>query len=148
MCPSDYNLGKAIVVSFAPHQKLIKRSNLLITHAGLNTVLGALAEAKPMVAIPITSEQPGIAARLKRCGAGEIIPVANLSINNLRKAVHRVLKENNYKDNAQKIQQAIKKAGGAKGAANIIELAISTNKPVLASSCADKKNGKNGKIGR
>lgn len=132
MNPSDYNLRNALAVPFAPHQQLIKRSDLVITHGGLNTVLGALAEAKPMVAIPITNEQPGIAARIKRCGAGEVVPLKNLHAGSLREIIRLVLKEDKYKHNAKQLQHAIERAGGARRAAEIIELAISTSKPVLS----------------
>ncbi|MCP3928875.1 MAG: glycosyltransferase [Bacteroidetes bacterium] len=134
MNPSDYNLGNSIVVPFAPHQKLIKKSDIVITHAGLNTVLGALAEGKPMVAIPVTNEQPGIATRIKRSGSGEIIPITKFNVDNLRKAVKKVLKDESFKNNAKKLQAAIKNSGGAQRAADIIEYAMATNKPVLTGS--------------
>jgi zeaxanthin glucosyltransferase len=35
--------GKPILVAYAPHQKLIDRSALVITHAELNTTIGALS---------------------------------------------------------------------------------------------------------
>lgn len=43
---------------------------LVISHAGLITTLTALDCGVPVLAIPITNEQPGIAARLASCGAG------------------------------------------------------------------------------
>ncbi len=128
--PSDYNLpDTAIVVAYAPHQKLIARSSLVITHAGMNTTLGALSSGVPMVAIPITNEQPGIAARIKWTGAGQIITLRNLTTSKLRDAVQLVLKDISFKNNALNLQKAIQEAGGIKKAANIIEEAISTSIP-------------------
>lgn len=124
--------GEPIVVPYAPHQQLIEISSLIITHAGMNTVLGALSSGVPLVAIPITNEQPGIAARLARTGAGEVIPVARLSVPRLRAAIERVLSEDSYKKNASRLQEAIALAGGVKRAADIVEQVISTGKPVLA----------------
>ncbi|MEB3179666.1 MAG: glycosyltransferase, partial [Nostocaceae cyanobacterium] len=118
---------------FAPQQQLIQRSALTITHAGMNTVLGALSSGVPLVAIPITSEQPGIAARLARTGAGEVIPLSRLSVPKLRAVIQQVLTEDSYKQNAVRLQQAIHKAGGVSRAADIIEKAVSTSKPVLSS---------------
>ncbi len=131
---SDLKLaGSPLVVSYAPHQQLIERSSLIITHAGMNTVLGGLSSGVPLVAIPITNEQPGIGARLARTRAGEVMPLASLSAPRLRGAVQRVLTENSYKKNALRLQAAIRQAGGVSRAANIIEQAISTGKPVLSS---------------
>jgi zeaxanthin glucosyltransferase len=44
--------ASAIVVSKAPQIELLKRAELCITHAGINTTLESLALGVPMVAIP------------------------------------------------------------------------------------------------
>ncbi|WP_374820825.1 glycosyltransferase [Aerosakkonema sp. BLCC-F183] len=124
--------GSPLVVPFAPHQKLIERSSLIITHAGMNTVLGALSSGVPLVAIPVTNEQPGIATRLARTGAGEMLPLASLSVPKLRALIQRLLTEDSYQKNAFGLQEAIRRAGGASRAVDIIEQAISTGKSVLA----------------
>ena len=56
--------SNAIVVQQAPQLELLKRATVCITHAGLNTVLESLAQGVPQVAIPITYDQPGVAARI------------------------------------------------------------------------------------
>ena len=132
--PENYNLPDSVtVVSFAPHQKLIDRSSVVITHAGMNTTLGALSSGVPIVAIPITNEQPGIAARIARTGAGEVVPLKKVSVERLYKATDRVLMGSSYKENAALLQKSIKQAGGASRAADIIEQVVTTGKPVLAS---------------
>lgn len=123
--------GSPLVVPYAPHQQLIEKASLVITHAGMNTVLGALASGKPIVAIPITNEQPGIAARLARTGAGEVLNVKKLTVAKLKKLINRVLNEKYFQQNALRMQEAIQAAGGVKRAADIIEQAIITGKPVL-----------------
>jgi UDP:flavonoid glycosyltransferase YjiC (YdhE family) len=84
-----------------------------------------------MVAIPIANDQPGVASRIVWSGCGEAIPVKKVNVNNLRKAITKVLTEESYKKNALRLQAAIQKAGGVKRAVDIIEQAISTGKPVL-----------------
>jgi len=44
--------------------ELLKQTSVCITHAGLNTVLEALTQDVPQVAIPVTNDQPGVAARI------------------------------------------------------------------------------------
>lgn len=124
--------GDPIVVAFAPHQKLIERSAIVVTHAGMNTVLTALGCGVPLVAIPITNEQPGIAARLARTQAGKTIQLDTLNETTLREAISDVLTESSYRQNAQRLQQAIQSSGGVKQAADIIEKAAQTRQPVLA----------------
>jgi hypothetical protein len=43
-----------------------------------------------------------------------------------------VLTQDSYKKNAIRLQEAIRRAGGVNRAADIIEQAVSTGKPVLA----------------
>jgi len=81
--------GSRIVVSYATHQQLVDRAALVITHAGLNTVMGSLSSGVPVVAIPVTNEQPGIAARLKCSGAGEALPISKLDASRLRALVRQ-----------------------------------------------------------
>jgi len=62
-----------IVVSYAPQIEVLRRSSLCITHAGLNTVLESLSNAVPMLALPITNDQPGVAARIANKKSGVVI---------------------------------------------------------------------------
>lgn len=116
--------GTPIVVAYAPHQQLISRSALVITHAGMNTVIGALSYGVPLIAIPITNEQPGIAARMARTGAGKVVPLKKLTAPKLRAAIVEVLHEKAYRENAAKVKAAIQSAGGVSVAVDIIERAL------------------------
>ena len=117
--------GDPVIVSYAPQVALLERATLTITHAGMNTVLHCLALGVPMVAVPITNDQPGIAARAKHCGAAAVLPLAQLSAPALRDRVQAVLREPSYRQAAQFIAQAIERAGGVARAADVIELAVS-----------------------
>lgn len=124
--------GNPIVVSYAPQLELLQKATLTITHAGLNTTLESLSNGVSMVAIPITNDQPGVAARILWTGVGEAIPLKRLNVDRLRQAVTKVLTEDSYKQNALRLQEAIKRAGGGTRAADIIEQAVATGKPVLS----------------
>lgn len=132
--------GNPIVVPFAPHQKLIERSRIVVTHAGMNTVLTALGCGVPLVAIPITNEQPGIAARLARTKAGKTLQLGKLNEITLRTAISEVLTEPSYRNNAQQLQKIIQASGGVKQAANILEKAAQTQQPVIAKIVSDRGN--------
>jgi len=125
--------GTPIVVSYAPQLELLQKATLTITHAGMNTTLESLSNGVPMVAIPVSFEQPGIAARIVWTGVGEMIPLKRLNVSNLRKTITKVLTEDSYKQNAIRLQEAIKRSGGVTRAADIIEEAVATGKPVLSS---------------
>jgi zeaxanthin glucosyltransferase len=67
--------GNSIVVNNAPQMELLKRAALCITHAGLNTALESLAQGVPMVAIPVSIDQPGVAARIAYTKTAAYVPL-------------------------------------------------------------------------
>jgi len=113
--------GDPIVVSYAPHQQLIERATLVLTHAGLNTTLTALGCGVPVLAIPITNEQPGIAARLAHCGAGRVLPLKRLGVEALSAMVSDMLRDPSYRAQARRLQEECQAAGGVAVAADWIE---------------------------
>ncbi|WP_206603060.1 nucleotide disphospho-sugar-binding domain-containing protein [Leptolyngbya ohadii] len=104
-----------------PQLEVIAQSSLTITHGGLNTVLDSLGHGVPIVAIPITFEQPGTGSRIRWIGVGEVIPVDRLSVPILQSAIRQVLTNPLYRQNARRIQQAIERSGGVGRAADIVE---------------------------
>jgi MGT family glycosyltransferase len=126
--------GNPLIVKYAPQLELLQKTTLTITHAGMNTTLESLSNGVPMVAIPIANDQPGVAARIAWTGTGEFIPLSRLSVPKLRAAIHQVLTQDSYKQNALRLQEAIRRAGGVSRAADVVEQAISTGKPVLCSA--------------
>ncbi|MEO1589764.1 MAG: glycosyltransferase [Cyanobacteria bacterium J06632_22] len=125
--------GSPVVVGYAPQVELLQKATLTITHAGMNTVLESLSNGVPMVAIPITNDQPGVAARIVWTGSGELIAPQSLTVAKLRRKIRQVLTQPSYRDNAVRLQKSIQAAGGSQQAADIIEQVISTGKTVLNS---------------
>jgi zeaxanthin glucosyltransferase len=116
--------GNPLIVKYAPQIELLQKASLNITHAGLNTTLESLSYGVPMVAIPVTDDQPGIAARIAWTGVGELITLSQLSVARLREAIQRVLTQKHYKENALRLQKAISLTGGVNEAADIIEKVV------------------------
>jgi MGT family glycosyltransferase len=114
----------ALVVPYAPQMELLGRASLTITHGGLNTVLDSLANGIPAVAIPITYEQPAIARRLELAGAGRSLRLGALNARRLKTVIEDVLGDGRYREAAQRMFTAIRRAGGVKRASEIIESAL------------------------
>ena len=104
--------ANVMVVSQAPQIEVLKRSSLCITHAGLNTVLESLASGVPMLAVPITNDQPGVAARIANKNAGVVISSDQASPGTFVAAINQVLDDSTFRDNARKIQKAIRRIDG------------------------------------
>jgi MGT family glycosyltransferase len=123
--------GAPIVVPFAPQLALLERAALSITHAGLNTALESLSHGLPMVAIPITNDQPGVASRLEWLGVAEVVQPRKLSIERLLAAVRKVLDDRRYRENARRRQEEIRQVNGLSRAADLVEEAFLTRRAVL-----------------
>jgi MGT family glycosyltransferase len=113
--------SNAIIVNQAPQLELLKRASVCITHAGLNTVLESLAQGVPQLAIPVTFEQPGIAARIAAKKTGVTMSFADLTSEHLSTLLDEVLNCSIYRENARKFQEIISKTNGLALAANIVE---------------------------
>ena len=119
--------GNPLVVKYAPQLELLQKASLNITHAGLNTTLESLSYGVPMIAIPITDDQPGVAARIAWTKVGELLSPSRLSVDNLRETIEKVLRERSYKQNAVHLQETIRHTKGVNRAVDIIMQAVSTN---------------------
>jgi zeaxanthin glucosyltransferase len=124
--------GDPIVVKFAPQLELVKRAAVVITHAGLNTVLESLAEGVPLVALPLGNDQPGVAARVAARGAGVVLSRRGLNVARLRDAVRDVLTEDRYRNAARWLQAEMGKVDGLEIAVNVIEEALGIHAAMAA----------------
>jgi zeaxanthin glucosyltransferase len=116
--------SNAILVEHAPQLELLKRASVCITHAGLNTVLESLAQGVPQVAIPVTVDQPGVAARIAAKKTGLFVPLKKLTVSHLSLLLEQVLSEPPYGDNARYFQKVIAETNGLSVAADLIEEAL------------------------
>ena len=96
----------------------------MIGHAGLNSTLECLERGVPLVAIPLNADQPGIAARIRHFGVGELLEPANLDAARLGRAVARVMGNPRYRRNAAAMSQQIRRSGGVTAAGDIVERAL------------------------
>jgi zeaxanthin glucosyltransferase len=123
--------SNAVIVRRAPQLELLKRTSVCITHAGLNTVLESLAQGVPQVAIPVTYDQPAVAARIAHKQTGVVTSLEKLSADHLSSLLKEVLTDSMYRHNARKLQKEIAKANGLSVAAELIEQSLGvTEKPV------------------
>ena len=124
----------AIVVKRAPQLELLKRATVCITHAGLNTALESLAQGVPQLAIPITYDQPGVAARIAHKKTGVVTSLDKLTADHLAFLLNEVLTDPTYRENARKLQKAIAEANGLSVAADLIEESFGTTRKVRTSA--------------
>ncbi|MFM8253146.1 MAG: glycosyltransferase [Planctomycetota bacterium] len=123
--------GQPLLVEFAPQLELLQHARLLVTHAGMNTVLEALSLGVPMVALPCNADQPGIAARVEHAGVGLRSSYHRPNVTQLRQQIERVLSESQFRERAVRLQRSLWQAGGVHRAADLVEQVLKTGQPVL-----------------
>jgi zeaxanthin glucosyltransferase len=116
--------GDPVVVTNAPQLELLKRAQVVITHAGPNTVLESLAHGKPMVALPILLDQPAVAACLRRHGAAVVLATENRSSQHICRAIEEVQTNPTYRNVAERLQTEMQTPHGLACAVDIIESAM------------------------
>jgi len=120
----------AIIAKQVPQLELLKRTTVCITHAGLNTALESLAQGVPQLAIPVTYDQPGVAARIAYHKTGVVTSLDKLTAEHLAFLLEEVLANPTYGRNARKLQKAITEANGLSVAADVIEESLGARKKV------------------
>jgi UDP:flavonoid glycosyltransferase YjiC (YdhE family) len=116
--------GNGLAVGYAPQLELLRRAALCICHAGTHTVYESLAAGVPMVAIPVTNDQPGTAARVAYTRTGVVVPFRKLDTARLRRAVREVLEDARYRENARRLQASMQASNGFERAVDIIDRAF------------------------
>ena len=97
-------------------------------------MLESLAQGVPQVAIPITYDQPGVAARIAHKRTGVVTSLDKLNADRLAFLLNEVLTNPTYRQNAHKLQKAIAEANGLSRAADLIEESLGTSEKVGASA--------------
>ncbi|QAA30920.1 macrolide family glycosyltransferase [Clostridium manihotivorum] len=109
-----------IVKNYVPQSAILKYTNVAITHAGMNSTSDLIYNNVPFVAIPFGADQPYMASRAAELGAAIKLDVDKLSVEDLKKAVNKVLIDPSYYENIKKISQSFEHSGGYRKAAEEI----------------------------
>jgi MGT family glycosyltransferase len=121
--------GDPVIVGNAPQLELLLRADVVITHAGPNTALETLLHGKPMLALPLTLDQPSVAAHLVRLGVAKALAMDARSTEQIQMALDTLLRDNRYRQAAGRIQSQLLALHGLDRAADIIEARLSISGP-------------------
>ena len=108
------------IVDYVPHGLVLDRTDVMVTHAGLGSVAGAMTFGVPLVCMPVDRDQPLNAQRVTELGAG-IALTASASAGEIAAAIERVLSDATYRDAARALGRASGDEGGADAAAAELE---------------------------
>ncbi len=112
-----------IVKNFVPQLVVLQRSDLFITHGGMNSVHEGLYYNVPLVVIPQQFEQSIVAQQVVKHGAGVTLadkpPFGQVTAADMRTAVDMVMKSRaQYHEKAVLLGESLRAAGGYQRAAD------------------------------
>lgn len=98
--------------------EVLQEVNGFISHCGMNSVNESLYYGVPLILFPQQSEQKMVCRRVAELGAGFVLK--NDKPKNIKDAVLEVINNTKYEENAQKLSNSFKNAGGAVKAVDAI----------------------------
>ncbi len=117
-----------IHVRYVPGIPMAERCDLMVHHGGYGSCQTALFTGTPAVIVPTFSERESNARRIAALGAAEYVPVTTdkhgkkvVDVALMREKVIKVLHDDSYRQKAESFSKKLKKHGGPKKAADIIE---------------------------
>ncbi|MBR5514312.1 MAG: glycosyl transferase [Ruminococcus sp.] len=128
------------VYPYVNQLEILSKTDVFITHCGMNSVSESLYMATPMVLYPQTGEQFAVARRAAELGAG--VMLKDDSAKEISKAVSEILNNSRYSESAEECSEDFRNASGTTGAADFIESAPhdATGKDIIVE--LNKANGK------
>jgi UDP:flavonoid glycosyltransferase YjiC (YdhE family) len=99
------------VASFLPYDRLLPRTDVMVTNGGFGGVQQALAYGVPLVVAGSTEDKPEVAARVAWSGAGVNLRTGSPSPGRVRRAVRRVSGNASFRREAGRLQREIAELG-------------------------------------
>ena len=106
------------VFSYVDQIAVLKKADVFVSHCGMNSVSESLYFGVPLVMLPQTTEQKGVAERVLEFGAG--IKPKKTDASSVLSAINELINNVMYKQNTAKIAEDFKNCPGVKGAADKI----------------------------
>ena len=97
---------------------VLEKADVFVSHCGMNSVSESLYFEVPLVMLPQTSEQKGVAERVSQLGSGIKLDKSNGA--SVLSAINKIFSDSTYRKNARKIAESFKNSSSAKGAADKI----------------------------
>jgi MGT family glycosyltransferase len=130
----------AVVVSRAPHEKILSMAALTITHAGHGTVINSLKYGVPLLCLPNpVADQPILASQIEALGCGASLDGDNATPAEIQAAVDHLLSDRSFTANARALAETIYRSRGVSAAASQLETLVSHETAI--SSAANRDDG-------
>jgi UDP:flavonoid glycosyltransferase YjiC (YdhE family) len=118
-----------LAVDYASHGALFARAAAVVHHGGIGTTQEALRAGRPSLVVPHGFDQPDNAARVRRLGAGDVLPAARYRADRAAAKLAVLLESSTIRSRTGDVARQLHEEHGARVAADIIEAAIERRRP-------------------
>lgn len=115
---------------YIPQSLLMPYCDLVITHGGANTVMGAIVQQLPLIIIPQGADQPEHALRCAALQIGHVINAAEFTASGLAKTVSEVLSHPGYRQNLRRLHEEIGALPSIEDAVSLLERLARERRPL------------------
>lgn len=112
--------GNVRAAGFVAHDLLLPKASVVVTHAGLGTLMGALGHGVPVVCLPMGRDQFFNAAMVERLGVGGVVP-PDAGPEAIRSVIEAVATDDGIRAAAKGFAGVIGQYGGAAEAVRELE---------------------------
>ncbi|MDP9313986.1 MAG: glycosyltransferase [Chloroflexota bacterium] len=117
---------------YIPQGSVLPRCDLVLSHGGSGSVLGALTHGLPMVLIPLGADQPFNAARCAALGVAQVLDAMEATPAGVREAVATVVASSSYRQAAERLRDEIAALPAPAHAVTLLERLVAERRPIVA----------------
>ncbi|WP_135239696.1 glycosyltransferase [Micromonospora sp. Mcm103] len=122
------------LAEYIPQDEVLRRTAVVLHHAGYLTTVGALRHGLPMVVVPVAVDQPYHAHRLSAAGVAIRLDEAAATPERIRDAVRATLDDDLYRRNAARLQAEMAGMPGVERGIELLERLAEERRPLRAAA--------------
>jgi UDP:flavonoid glycosyltransferase YjiC (YdhE family) len=122
--PSGSVPDNVFVAEYAPYSELLPRAAATVHQGGVGTTAQALRAARPMIVVPYSHDQPDNGARVRRLGAGRVIPRGKYRVERVAKDLAILLANQSHTEAAKQAAREMARENGVRTACDGLDALI------------------------
>ncbi len=132
--PADFGpqTSNVHIEQYIPQSSVLPHCDIVVSHGGSGSVIGALAHGLPMVLIPMGADQPLNTARCTDLGVARVLNAVKSTPEMVREAVSAVLSDPSYRRAAERMKDEIAAMPEPAHAIALLERLAAEKRPLLS----------------
>jgi len=116
--------ANTVVRAYVDHRTVLPHTAVVVTHAGMSTVMAALTHGVPLICMPMGRDQGANSAQVEECGAGRAIS-SDSTAQEIQVALREMLASARYRKGALQMADVIKRGADGSKVVPLLEGLIS-----------------------